>query len=132
MYVDEAMKTSNFNVLGEQYLLVGTDEFGYISQSFIQFKPIAQSSGGLLPDNAKITSAKIRLYKEEGASGTVDIYRLKSGFYEGKVTWDTNLTYTRQAVSLPSSLPKACRAQQAGMISPFRFACGRMGQFSRG
>ena len=111
VYVDEAMKTSNFNVLGEQYLLVGTDEFGYISQSFIQFKPIAQSSGGLLPDNAKITSAKIRLYKEEGASGTVDIYRLKSGFYEGKVTWDTKPDVYKTG-SLPSiiaseSLPGA-------------------------
>jgi len=111
VYVDESMKTSNFNVLGEQYLLVGTDEFGYISQSFIQFKPITQSSGGPLPDNAKITSAKIRLYKEEGASGIVNIHKLTSGFVEEKVTWnsgpDIYMVSGKPSVIAYEDLPKA-------------------------
>ena len=71
VYVDEGTPTANYNVLSEQFLVVGRDEFGYERQSLIRFHPIKKADGGLLPDDAKITSA-ISVYKAGSEAGTLN------------------------------------------------------------
>ncbi len=90
VYVDEGAPASNMNALDGNFLRVGrSTEFCYKYQTLIRFSPIAESQGGPLPDDAEVTGAKIRLYKSNTTSGTVDIYRLTGSFSESAVTWNT-------------------------------------------
>jgi hypothetical protein len=90
VYVDEGMPTSNLNAVDGSNLRIGRGpEFCYKYQTLIRFYPIFQSQGGPLPDDAVVTGAKIRLYKTNTTSGTVDIYRLTGSFSESTVTWNT-------------------------------------------
>ena len=109
MYVDEGTPTANYNVLSEQFLVVGRDEFGYERQSLIRFHPIKKADGGLLPDDAKITSAHIRLYKAGSEAGTIELYRLSDSFNENTVTWET-----KPVVSSTTAVASAAISSEAG------------------
>ena len=105
VYVDESSPAANFNILSEQVLSVGKDEFGFERQSLIRFHPIKESDGGLLPDDAEITDAHIRLYKVGSEAGTVNLYRLAGGFDESTVTWKTKPVISSSTAVASADLP---------------------------
>jgi hypothetical protein len=109
VYVDEGMPTANYNVLSEQFLSVGRDEFGYERQSLIRFHPIKKADGGLLPDDAKITAAHVRIYKTGSEAGTIKFYRLSGSFNESTVTWNT-----KPVVSSTTAVASAAIPSEAG------------------
>ena len=89
VYVSEAMPGANYNTYDKNYLRVGLDEFDYRYESLIRFGNIRHSDGGPLPEDAEITGASLRLYKDSSISASVNVYRLDGSFNENSVTWNT-------------------------------------------
>ena len=90
VFIDEENPTVNMNG-GAQgaHLRVGTSpEFGYKLWTLLSFSPIKKAQGGPLPNDAEVTRAQIKLYKESGQSGTINAYRLRDDFNEGTVKWN--------------------------------------------
>ena len=89
-YVDQGVPDTNTSGMDGSYLRVGkSTEFCYYYHSLICFHPIAEKDGGLLPDEANITGASVKLFKENTVTGTVNIYKLAGSFNENAVTWNT-------------------------------------------
>lgn len=91
VYIDEENPITNMNSGAQRaHLRVGTSpEFGYKQWTLLSFYPVKKSQGGLLPNDAEITRAKIKMYKESGAAGTVSIHTVGDDFNEGTVNWNT-------------------------------------------
>jgi len=91
VFVDETLPTTNYNGGSEgTYLRVGSvPEFCGDWWSLIRFDSITESDGGPLPDDADLTDARIKIYKQSGVAGTVAVYILRGHFNEGTVSWNT-------------------------------------------
>src|SRR4030042_563740 len=91
VYVDEQNPTSNWNSGAQRaYLRVGIGpEFGGDMWTLLSFYPVKNSQGGPLPDDAEITRAQLKMYKESGASGNVNIHSVGDDFNENTVNWNT-------------------------------------------
>lgn len=113
VYVDESAENTNFNIYGEQYLLVGRDEFTYKKCSLIRFESVTQSQGGLLPDDVVVDRAEIMLYKQTAKSGTIRVTNLINAFDEKKSHGVQNLRI------MPRLPPKACLPNRGGVRFPF-------------
>ena len=89
VYVDEQNPSTNNNgVLQGDYLRVGTGpEFCGRLWALLDIGPITESDGGPLPDDAEVTDVQVKLYKESGPSGTVEVFGLMAGFSESTATW---------------------------------------------
>jgi len=90
VFVDEMNPTTNNNgAMQGDYLRVGTStEFCGQYWTLLDIGPIAESDGGLLPDDATIVEAKIKIRKESGPSDTIKVYGLQTAFNEGTATWN--------------------------------------------
>ncbi|MEJ2738409.1 MAG: DNRLRE domain-containing protein [Dehalococcoidia bacterium] len=108
VYVDEQNPTTNMNSGGQKtFLRVGIGpEFGGELWTLLSFSPIEEAQGGPIPDDAEITRAKIKIYKESGTSGTVNIHSIGEDFNENTVTWNTKPS-TSGAVQSSGSVPSA-------------------------
>ena len=81
-------------------------EFGYKLWILLSFSPIKQAQGGPLPDDAEITRARIKMYKESGAAGAVKIHSVSDDFNEGTVNWNTKPSMSGGALG-STSVPSA-------------------------
>ena len=90
VYVDDQNPTSNWNSGAQRaHLRVGIGpEFGGQLWTLLSFHPVKQSQGGPLPNDAEITRAQIKLYKESGEAGTIRFHRLMDDFNESSVNWN--------------------------------------------
>ena len=91
VYIDEQNPVTNNNgALQGDYLRVGTGpEFCGAQWALLDIGPITEADGGPLPDDADVTGAQLKLYKESGTSGSVKAYGINGDFNEGTVTWNT-------------------------------------------
>jgi len=105
VYVQEDTPAKNMHF--DRHLRVGrTPEFGYLYWTLVGFPPIAEADGGGLPDGAEITGAKLKLWKESGPAGNVEVFALSTGFDDTSVTWTTKPTLSsvqKKTVSVPES-----------------------------
>jgi hypothetical protein len=90
VYVDEQNPTGNRNSGAfRAHLRVGIGpEFGGQLWTLLSFYPINQSQGGPLPNDAVITRARLKVYKESGSAGSIRFHRLQDDFNEGSVNWN--------------------------------------------
>lgn len=91
VYVDEQNPTTNMNSGAQKaYLRVGIGpEFGGEMWTLLSFHPIKRAQGGPLPDDAEVTRAQIKLYKESGPSGVIRLWGPQEDFNESSVNWNT-------------------------------------------
>ena len=91
VYVDEQNPVTNHNgAMFGDYLRVGTGpEFCGERWVLLDIGPIMEGDGGPIPDDAEITEARVKVYKQAGPSDTVKAYSLQTAFNEGSVTWNT-------------------------------------------
>ena len=107
-YVDEGSPNAKLGT-GAQgaYLRVGTSpEFGYPMWTLLSFSPVKKAQGGPLPNDAEITRARIKMYKESGASGTVKVHSISDDFNESTVNWG-NKPSTSGGALATKSVPSA-------------------------
>ncbi len=90
VFVDEMNPTTNNNgAMQGDYLRVGTStEFCGQYWTLLDIGPVVESDGGLLPDDATIVEAKLKIRKESGPSDTIKVYALQQAFNEGTATWN--------------------------------------------
>jgi len=91
VYIDEQNPTTNRNSGAQRaHLRVGIGpEFGGEMWTLLSFHPIKRSQGGPLPDDAEVTRARIKLYKESGPSGAIRLWGPQEDFNENSVNWNT-------------------------------------------
>ena len=106
VFVDEQNPATNMNGgANRAYLRVGIGpEFGGELWTLLSFSPVKQSQGGPLPNDAEITRAQIKIYKESGVSGTVRVHTIGDDFDENSVNWN-NKPHTAASSSASASVP---------------------------
>jgi hypothetical protein len=107
-YVYDQMSTTNFNASPYgNHLVVGTgQEFGGQEWTFIEFGPAMESRGGPIPEGSTITGVQLKLYKESGDQGAVNVYQPMADFSESSLTWDNkpgSYSPVRGSATLPTS-----------------------------
>lgn len=90
VYINEESPNVNMDsTIEKAHLRVGTSpEFGYKMWTLLSFHPVKEVQAGPLPNDAEVTRARIKLWKESGQSGTIDVHRLMEDFNESSVKWN--------------------------------------------
>ncbi len=108
VFIDEQNPSTNMNSGSQRaYLRVGIGpEFGGELLTLLSFSPVEKAQGGPLPDDAEITRAQIKIYKESGTSGTLNVHSIGEDFNENTVNWNTR-PFTSAGVLSSGSVPSA-------------------------
>ncbi|HKL41967.1 MAG TPA: DNRLRE domain-containing protein [Clostridia bacterium] len=89
VYIAEGAPTTNYNLINQNNLIVGGDEFGYSFFSLLKFSDITQGQGGLLPDEAELSKATLMVYMNETTLNDIDIKKCSTSYDENTVTWNS-------------------------------------------